>query len=195
LCSNDIPLIAQSRADFALFTQHCCVFRAPAPFSSGEIGGRPVQLDAFDRKILTLLQKDSRMPQRDIGDAVHLSASAVNRRIAAMEMAGVITAYQAVVDPAKVGRPITVIAEVTVESERLDLLDAVKRRLLACPGVQQLYYVTGEVDIVIILTVADMDEYQQLTRQLFFFAESNVKSFRTMVAMERSKVSLAIGVE
>ena len=87
-----------------------------------------MELDAFDRKILTLLQKDSRMPQRDIGDAVHLSASAVNRRIAAMEAAGVITAYQAIVDPAKVGRPITIIVEVTVESERLDLLDAVKRR-------------------------------------------------------------------
>ena len=153
-----------------------------------------MELDAFDRKILTLLQKDSRMPQRDIGDAVHLSASAVNRRIAAMEAAGVITAYQAIADPAKVGRPITIIVEVTVESERLDLLDAVKRRLLACPEVQQLYYVTGEVDLVIILTVADMAEYQLLTRQLFF-AESNVKSFRTMVAMERSKVSLAISVE
>ena len=82
----------------------------------------------------------------------------------------------------------------TVESERLDLLDAVKRRLLARPEVQQLYYVTGEVDLVIIMAVADMAEYQQLTRQLFF-AEANVKSFRTMVAMERSKVSLAMDVE
>ena len=63
-----------------------------------------------------------------------------------------ITAYQAVVDPTKVGRPITIIVEVTVESERLDLLDAVKRRLLACPEVQQLYYVTGEVDLVIIMS-------------------------------------------
>ena len=43
---------------------------------------------------------------------------------------------------------------------------------------QQLYYVTGEVDLVVILTVADMAEYERLTRQLFF-AESNVKSFRT----------------
>jgi len=152
-----------------------------------------MQLDAFDRKILALLQKDSRMPQRDIGEAVHLSGSAVNRRIAAMEAAGVITGYQAVVDPAKVGRPITIIVEVAVESERLDLLDTVKRRLLACPEVQQLYYVTGETDLVIIMSVADMAEYQQLTRQLFF-AEGNVKSFRTMVAMERSKVSLAVGV-
>ena len=51
-----------------------------------------MELDAFDRKILTLLQKDSRMAQRDISEAVHLSASAVNRRIAAMEAAGVIIA-------------------------------------------------------------------------------------------------------
>jgi DNA-binding Lrp family transcriptional regulator len=57
--------------------------------------------------------------------------------------------------------------------------------------VQQVYYVTGEVDFVAILTVADMDEYVRLSRELFF-AEGNVKSFRTLVAMERAKVSLAV---
>lgn len=153
-----------------------------------------MDLDAFDRRILALLQKDSRMPQRDIGEAVHLSASAVNRRIAAMEAAGVITKNIAVVDAAKVGRPITIIVEVAVENERLDLLDAVKRRFVACPAVQQVYYVTGEGDFVLILAVADMAEYERLTRELFF-SESNVKSFRTMVAMERSKVSLAVNME
>lgn len=153
-----------------------------------------MELDGFDRKILTLLQKDSRMPQRDIGEAVNLSASAVNRRIAAMEKAGVITRNVAVVDMAKVGRPITIIVEVAIENERLDLLDAIKRRFVACPAVQQVYYVTGESDFVLVLAVADMAEYELLTRELFF-AESNVKSFRTMVAMERSKVSLAVNVE
>jgi DNA-binding Lrp family transcriptional regulator len=150
-----------------------------------------VTLDEFDLKILALLQQDNRMPQRDISAAVNLSSSSVNRRIAAMEEAGVIRANTAVVDPAKVGRPITIIAEVTVESERLDLLDAVKKRLVACAAVQQVYYVTGEVDFVAILTVADMDEYVRLSRELFF-AEGNVKSFRTLVAMERAKVSLAV---
>lgn len=147
--------------------------------------------DAFDLKILALLQTDNRLPQRDIGEAVNLSPSAVNRRIAALEAAGVIAANVAVVDPARVGRPITIIVEVTVESERLDLLDAVKKRLAACPAVQQVYYVTGDIDFVAILTVADMDEYVALTRELFF-AEGNVKSFRTLVAMERTKVSLAV---
>lgn len=153
-----------------------------------------MEIDAFDRRILALLQKGSRTPQRDIGEAVHLSASAVNRRIAAMEAAGVITGNVAVVDAARVGRPISIIVEVAIENERLDLLDAVKRRFIACPAVQQVYYVTGESDFVLVIQVADMAEYERLTRELFF-AESNVKSFRTMVAMERSKVSLAVNLE
>ncbi len=152
-----------------------------------------MDLDGFDRKILALLQQDSRMPQRDISEAVHLSASAVNRRIAAMEAAGVIMKNVAVVDPAKVGKPITIIVEVTVESERLDLLDAVRRRFVSCPAVQQVYYVTSEVDIVLVMNVADMAEYERLTRELFF-SESNVKSFKTLVAMGRSKVTLEVDV-
>lgn len=148
-------------------------------------------LDEFDRKILSLLQKNSRLSQREIGEAVHLSSSAVNRRIVAMEAAGVIAAHYAVVDPVKLGRPITIIVEVSVESERLDLLDAVKARFVACPQVQQVYYISGEMDFVLVINVADMDEYQRLTRMLFF-AEGNVRRFRTMVAMERAKVTLAV---
>lgn len=150
-------------------------------------------LDEFDRKILLLLQQNNRMPQRDISEAVNLSPSAVNRRIAAMEAAGIIRANVAIVDPARVGRPITIIVEVTVESERFDLHDAVKRRLAACPQVQQLYYVTGDADFVLVVNVADMAEYERLTRELFF-AEGNVKRFRTMVVMERSKVSLGVSM-
>ena len=75
-----------------------------------------MDLDAFDHKILALLQTNNRLSQREISEAVHLSSSAVNRRIAAMEEAGVIETNIAVVDPAKVGRPITVIVEVPVES-------------------------------------------------------------------------------
>lgn len=152
-----------------------------------------MQIDAFDRKILALLQEDNRLPQRDIADAVNLSASAVNRRIAAMEAAGVIRANVALVDPARVGRALTIIVEVSVENERLDLLDQAKRRFVACPQVQQVYYVTGNADFILIVNVADMAEYERLTRELFF-SDRNVKSFYTMVAMERSKLSLSVSM-
>lgn len=152
-----------------------------------------MQIDAFDRKILALLQEDNRLPQRDIADAVNLSASAVNRRIAAMEAAGVIRANVALVDPARVGRALTIIVEVSVENERLDLLDQAKRRFVACPQVQQVYYVTGNADFILVVNVADMAEYERLTRELFF-SDRNVKSFYTMVAMERSKLSLSVSM-
>ena len=152
-----------------------------------------MDLDAFDRKILALLQTNNRMPQRAISDAVNLSSSAVNRRIAAMESAGVITSHTAVLSPALVGRPITVIVEVTLETERLDLLDAAKQRFAAHPSVQQLYYVTGDIDFVLIINVADMTEYEQLTRTLFF-SGGNVKKFKTLVTMGAEKVTLNIVV-
>lgn len=150
-------------------------------------------LDVFDHKILSIIQKNAKAPQRQISEAVNLSPSAVNRRIASMELAGVITGHVAVIDPDKLGRPITIIVEVSVDSERVDHLDAVRTRFTECAAVSQVYYVTGEVDFVLILTVSAMTEYEALTRQLFF-AEGNVKRFRTLVVMDRSKVTLEVPV-
>ncbi|HBI82558.1 MAG TPA: Lrp/AsnC family transcriptional regulator, partial [Alcaligenaceae bacterium] len=94
-----------------------------------------MHLDAYDLKLLRLLQVDSKLTQRQLSESVNLSPSAVNRRIAAMEGAGVITSTVAVVDPALVNRPITILVEVKLENERLDLFDAVKKRFVDCPQV------------------------------------------------------------
>ncbi|PZX26755.1 Uncharacterized HTH-type transcriptional regulator y4tD [Cupriavidus phytorum] len=153
-----------------------------------------MQLDAYDRKLLRLLQDNNKLSQRQLADAVNLSPSAVNRRIAALEAEGVIVANTAVVDPAQVGKMITVLVEVTLENERLDLLDEVRKRFVDCPQVQQVYYVTGDFDFLLVLAVADMTEYERLTRELFFVS-GNVKNFKTHVAMQRAKVSLGVAVE
>ena len=149
------------------------------------------ELDEFDLGILGILQRDNATPQREIGEAVNLSAPAVQRRIKRMEETGVIAANVAVVDPDKAGRPITIVVEIAVESERVDLLDGVKASFAAAPEVQQCYYVTGEADFVLVVTVASMGEYEALTRRLFF-ANPNIKRFRTLVAMDRVKVGLTI---
>jgi Lrp/AsnC family leucine-responsive transcriptional regulator len=150
--------------------------------------------DRFDRAILAILQEDNTTPQRRIGELVHLSAAAVQRRIQRLEQAGVIQANTAQLDPARLGRAITLIVEIAVESERLDLLDATRARLASAPEIQQCYYVTGASDFVLIVTVATMAEYQALTRRLFF-ADGNVKSFRTHVVMERIKTGTRIPVD
>jgi Lrp/AsnC family transcriptional regulator, leucine-responsive regulatory protein len=150
-----------------------------------------VVLDAFDLAILNVLQRDNSTPQRIIGEAVNLSAPAVQRRIRRMEETGVIQANVAIVDPAQVGQPITILVEVEVISETAALIDAAKREFAAVPEVQQCYYVTGEADFVLIIVVPTMGAYEALTRRLFF-GNNNVKRFRTFVAMDRVKVGLAV---
>ena len=151
------------------------------------------QPDRFDHAILALLQEDGALAHREIGERVNLSAAAVHRRIRRLEQEMIIVGAPAVVDPARLGRPITVVVEVHVESERLDLLDAVKRSFRDCPDVQQCYYVTGEADFVLVMAVASMGHYDTLSRKLFF-GNANVKRFRTLVVLDRVKVSLAVPV-
>ncbi len=150
-------------------------------------------LDEFDRKILAILQHDNRTPQREIGAAVNLSAPAVQRRIKRLEAAGVITGNVAIVSPAAVGPPLTIIIEVEMESERPDLLDAMKATFLAAPEVQQCYYVTGQVDIVLVVTVVDMAGYDDLTRRLFL-GNPNLRKFRTLVVMNALRTGQKVPV-
>lgn len=150
-------------------------------------------IDSFDRAILAILQEDVTTSQRVIGAAVNLSAPAVQRRIRRLEATGVIRASVAVVDPTSVGRVITIVVEVELESERIALIDAAKSSFVAEPEVQQCYYVTGEIDFILIVTVTSMAEYEALTRRLFF-GNANVKRFRSFVAMDRTKIGLTVPV-
>ena len=159
----------------------------------GSIAAGDVVLDRLDRAILEILQNDNKVPQRRIAELVNLSAPAVQRRIKRLEETGVIQSNVAVVDPSKVGQPITLFVQVAMESERTDLYEIAKRSFSATPEVQQCYYVTGEADFILIICVRSMGDYEALTKRLFF-QNNNVKHFRTFVSMDRVKVSLSIPV-
>lgn len=154
---------------------------------------RAADLDRFDRAILALVQHDNTIALRLLAERVNLSTAAVQRRLKRMQDNGVITANIAVVDPVRVGKPITIVAEVSTERTSIDALNAMKAHF-AVPQVQQCYYVTGEADFVLLLNVATMQEYQDLARRLF--AENpNVKWFKTLVVLDRVKVGLDVPCE
>jgi len=150
----------------------------------------PHVLDNFDRAILDIVQADNSTPLRLLSERVNLSTAAVQRRLKRMEESGVITGNVAVVDPTLVGKPITILVEIMVERTSIDALEAMKKHF-AIAQVQQCYYVTGDVDFVLVMNVATMQEYQVLSRRLF--AENgNVKWFKTIVALDRVKVGLEV---
>ncbi|MET4577776.1 Lrp/AsnC family transcriptional regulator [Ottowia thiooxydans] len=153
-----------------------------------------LELDSCDLRLLELIQQDSQTSQAALGERVHLSTAAVNRRLKRLAVAGVIKSYGAVLSGPALGHPLTIIASVETESERIDLLDAMKAAFAKCPQVQQCYYVTGEWDFILILAVRDMAQYTALTRKLFF-KSNNVKRFRTLVSMDTIKASFKIPIE
>lgn len=152
-----------------------------------------MSLDPFDLALLDAVQQDATTSQQELGARINLSPAAVNRRLKKLNADGVVRKTIALVDPVAVGYGLTVITEVEVENERLDLLDAMKRAFLACPQVQQCYYVAGECDFVLIMAVRNMEQYTELTRTLFF-ESNNVKRFKTLVSMSNVKVGLGVPV-
>ena len=150
-----------------------------------------VNLDRFDLAILDVIQKDNKTPQRTIAESIGLSAPAVQRRIKRMEETGTIMANVAVVDPSHVRHEITVFVEVEMYSEFGATHDATRNSFAEAPEVQQCYYVTGEVDFILLVVVRTMADYEAMTRRLFF-SNKNVKRFRSFVAMDRVKVGLNV---
>lgn len=148
-------------------------------------------LDRYDAAILEILQRDNRTPQRVIAESVNLSAPAVQRRIRRMEEAGIITANVAVVDPEKVGVPLTIMIAVQVNSERPVHVATFRQRLMQEPAVQQCYEVTGETDYFLIVSVESMKDYEALTDRLFG-DDDNIRHFRTSVVLKRFKAGLAV---
>lgn len=151
-------------------------------------------LDDFDFRLLRLVQRNNRLTNDELGEAVGLSPSACQRRLAKMREHGVIEEDIAVVSPAAVGRQLTMIVDVTLERERPDMMDQFKRAMLATPEVMQCYYVTGDTDFILILTARDMRHYEEFTKQ-FFFANPNIRRFQTRVVMDRVKAGLFVPID
>lgn len=144
-------------------------------------------LDRFDLAILDILQTDNTTPQRVI-------AQAVQRRIQRLQSTGVIRANVAVLDPEKVGKPLTIVVEVHLENERPDRTAPLRARIAAEEAVQQCWSVTGEADYLLVVAVASMADYEALTRRLFE-GDDNVRRFRTSVALGCLKAGLRVPLE
>lgn len=151
------------------------------------------ELSPVDRAILRIVQKDAGCRLDAIAEDAGASVATVQRRLRHLRDIGVIEGETALVNPQGVGQGMTFLILVEMERERLDILDAFRRKISAEPQIQQCYYITGEADFALIALAKDMEEYKMLIQRLFF-DDTNVKRFRTSVVMDRTKVSLNVAV-
>lgn len=151
-------------------------------------------LDRFDLSILERYQRDTQLPAKTIGDAIGLSAAAVQRRLKRLREDGVIERECALLAPKALGMMVTCVVSVDLDREGSVDLERFRRDMLRRGEVQQCYYVTGQTDFVLIVLAPDMEAYDAFTREALM-ANSNVRSFTTHVVLERVKVSLDVPVD
>jgi Lrp/AsnC family transcriptional regulator, leucine-responsive regulatory protein len=121
-----------------------------------------VELDAIDRKMLRVLQQDGRITNADLARQVALSESACLRRLRALEGAGVIGRYAAMINERAVGLPISVFVTVTLASQSEAALTAFEAAVAAVPEVMECYLMTGGSDYLLRLVVRDVDDLERL---------------------------------
>jgi Lrp/AsnC family leucine-responsive transcriptional regulator len=124
-----------------------------------------MQLDATDRRILTVLQKEGRITNAELSDVVNLSPSACHRRVQRLEDEGFIAGYVALLDTRKMGRLTTVFVEITLQSQAEDLLDAFEREVARVPDLLECHLMAGTADYLLKIMAEDTEDFARIHRQ------------------------------
>lgn len=123
-----------------------------------------IELDAFDRQILDLLQSDGRMTNQDLADRIGLSPSPCLRRVRRLEEREVISQYVALVDPDAVGLHVTAFVRVRLHQQAEHQLGEFERAIAEFPEVMECYLMTGEADYQLRVLVPSLAAFEQFLR-------------------------------
>ena len=150
----------------------------------------PLVLDDFDHRLLDLLQRDAALTLTALGDAVGLSASAVQRRIRRYRERGLMH-QAAVLDPDLLGNVVIATVWVTMERESTRQLNAFYTRIRNAPEVQQCYQIAGDRDYLVIMATASLADYRKAAERLFK-DDGNIRRYDTHLVFDTVKRSLTL---
>lgn len=150
-------------------------------------------LDSIDLRILHALQTHARISNVDLASQVSLSPSACLARVRALESAGVISRYVALLDPALVGLGMNVFIHITLERQTEAALAAFELAMRGNPEVMECYLMTGDSDYMVRVVVPDLTALEQ-----FIVARLSktpgVANIRSSLALKQVKYETALPV-
>ncbi len=147
-------------------------------------------LDKIDREILKVLQSDASLSVDEIGAAVNLSRNACWRRIKALEQSGVIKGRVALIDPASVGVPLTAMVLIRTNAHDAAWMKQFQATLHSFPEIVGAYRMTGDLDYVLRVRVADVPAYDAFYKRLT--ARISVSDISASFVMEEIKETTAV---
>ena len=150
-----------------------------------------VQLDSIDRAILSELQVEGRLSNLELAQRVHLSPSACLRRVKALEDAGVIAQYVALLNPKAVGKHGISYTIVNLESMNTPLLEAFENAVRACPEVLDCFYVAGANDYLIRFAYRDAEDLERFHSEVLMHLPGVARS-NSMLVLRTVKKTTAL---
>lgn len=155
---------------------------------------KEVQLDAIDRAILAVLQRDARISNQDLAQQVHLSASACLRRVKRLEETGVIDRVVALLNPKAIGKPGTSWTVVNVERMTPAALAEFEQAVADAPDILDCYYLAGTSDYLLRFVYKDADDLERLHTHVLMQLPGVAKA-NSMLVLRTVKRSSAFPLE
>lgn len=122
-----------------------------------------IEIDRFDRQILEVLQQDGRISNQDLADRIGLSPSPCLRRVRALEEAGVVTGYRALLNAKALGYTLMALVYIAMDKHTPERFEHFEQEIAAIPEVLECLLITGQdADYQIKLIVKDMVAFQEL---------------------------------
>ncbi len=150
-------------------------------------------MDVFDKKILDILQQDCTLPVSQVAEQVGLSTTPCWRRIQAMEKAGVIKSRVAIVDPEKINVGLAVFVMVKTNQHNPDWLEKFSRSITEFPEIIEFYRLSGDIDYLLKIVVADMKAFDKFYKRLI--TQADFSDISSSFAMEELKNTTRLPVE
>ncbi len=144
-------------------------------------------LDRIDRKILRVLQAEGRITNNELSQRVALSPSACLARVRRLEQAGIIQGYHARLDPFRLDIGLVLFAEIVLEGRDRDEQKKFESAIQALPQVVEASHVSGDVDYILKVVVANMPEWNRLRAELVA-GDHGVRRVTTHVLMNKVRI-------
>ncbi len=122
-----------------------------------------MEIDRYDRQILEVLQHDGRISNQDLAERIGLSPSPCLRRVRALEEAGLIAGYRALLDARKLGLTLMALIHISMDRHTPERFEHFENQVRAIPEILECLLITGQdADYQLKAVVRDMDAYQEL---------------------------------
>ena len=150
-----------------------------------------MKIDAIDRRILKVLQRDASLSIQQIGEEVGVSANPCWRRVKRLENLGIIQKRIAVLDAARLGLGMTCFVSIRTNRHSAEWLDSFAKGVAAIPEILECHRMTGDVDYLLKIIVADIAHYDRVYRRLINRVP-DLADVSSTFSMEQMKCETAI---